>query len=125
MYDPQAFHTDPEAAKATVYGGLIASGLQTIALTFKLFFETGTIGASSLGSPGLESLKWTKPVYPGDVLSLRHRVVDRRPMASRPHVGLVRTVWEMHNQHGEQVLHMEGWGMFRRRRPAETSSGED
>lgn len=125
QFDPQPFHLDDAAAEASVFGRLCASGWHTCAMAMRLMVDNFLSQAAALGSPGLESLKWTKPVYPGDVLSLRHRVIDRRPMASRPHVGLVRTVWEMHNQHGEQVLHMEGWGMFRRRRPAEPSSGED
>src|SRR5256712_574205 len=73
FYDPQLFHTDPEAAKATIYGGLIASGLQTIALTFKLYFETGVLSACSLGSPGLDEVRWKAPVRPGDTLRV---VVD-------------------------------------------------
>jgi acyl dehydratase len=57
-FDPQPFHLDPETARATVYGGLIASGIQTIAVTFKLFLETGAVAASSLGSPGLDEIRW-------------------------------------------------------------------
>src|SRR5204863_6262719 len=68
FYDPQPFHTDPEAARATVYGGLIASGLQTIGLSFKLFFETGVLSACSLGSPALDEIRWTPPVRPGHPL---------------------------------------------------------
>jgi len=65
FYDPQVFHTDPEAAKATVYGGLIASGLQTIGIAFKLFFETGVLSACSLGSPGLDEIRWKAPARRG------------------------------------------------------------
>ena len=74
--------------------------------------------ASSLGSPGLENLQWKKPVLPNDTLRLKHKILESRPMRSKPDVGLVRTQWEMHNQHGDCVLQMEGWGMFRRRHPA-------
>ena len=123
QFDPQPFHLDDTAAEASVFGKLCASGWHTCAMAMRLMVDNFLSQAAALGSPGLESLKWTKPVYPGDTLSLRHRVIDRRPMASRPSVGLVRTVWEMHNQHGEQVLHMEGWGMFRRRTPADTPKG--
>lgn len=125
QFDPQPFHLDDAAAEASVFGRLCASGWHTCAMAMRLMVDNFLSRAAGLGSPGLESLKWTKPVYPGDVLTLRHRVLDRRPMASRPHVGLVRTVWEMHNQHGEQVLHMEGWGMFRRRTPASSDPAED
>ncbi len=120
QFDPQPFHLDDAAAEASVFGRLCASGWHTCAMAMGLMVTNFRHEARSLGSPGLDSLKWTKPVYPGDTLSLRHRVLDRRPMASRPSVGLVRTVWEVHNQHGEQVLHMGGWGMFRRRTPADT-----
>jgi acyl dehydratase len=74
--------------------------------------------AASLGSPGLDSVKWHKPVFPGDTLSLSQTVLETRPMATRPDVGLVRTAWKMVNQHGEKVLTMDGYGMFRRRTPA-------
>ena len=123
QFDPQPFHLDDAAAAASVFGKLCASGWHTCAMAMRLMVDNFLSQAAALGSPGLESLKWTKPVYPGDVLTLRQRVVDRRAMNSRPDVGLVRTVWEMHNQQGEQVLHMEGWGMFRRRTPAETTKG--
>ena len=123
QFDPQPFHLDDAAAEASVFGKLCASGWHTCSMAMRLMVTNFLSQSSSLGSPGLESLKWTKPVFPGDTLSLRHIVVDRRAMNSRPDVGLVRTVWEMHNQHGDKVLHMEGWGMFRRRTPAETAKG--
>lgn len=118
QFDPQPFHLDDAAAQASVFGSLCASGWHTCAMAMRLMVDNFLCEAASLGSPGLESLKWLKPVYPGDTLSLRHAILDSRPMGSRPDVGLVRTRWEMHNQHGDQVLHMEGWGMFRRRTPA-------
>jgi acyl dehydratase len=81
--------------------------------------------SSSLGSPGLENLQWKKPVLPNDTLRLQHKILESRPMRSKPDVGLVRTQWEMHNQHGDLVLHMEGWGMFRRRHPAQEAAASD
>jgi len=117
QFDPQPFHIDEAAARDSVFGALCASGWHTCAMAMRLMVDNFLCRAASLGSPGLESLKWLKPVFPGDVLSLRHTVVESRPMNSRPDVGLVRTVWAMFNQHGEQVLHMEGWSMFRRRTP--------
>lgn len=116
-FDPQPFHLDEAAAQASVFGRLCASGWHTCAMAMRLMVDNFLREAASLGSPGLESLKWLKPVYPGDTLTLRHTVLDSRTMASRPDVGLVRTIWEMHNQDGVKVLHMEGWGMFRRREP--------
>jgi acyl dehydratase len=118
QFDPQPFHLDEAAAQASVFGRLCASGWHTCAMAMRLMVDHFLCDAASLGSPGLDSLKWLKPVYPGDTLRLRHTILDSRPMNSRPDVGLVRTLWEMHNQHGDKVLHMEGWAMFRRRTPA-------
>ena len=123
QFDPQPFHLDEAAAQASVFGSLCASGWHTCAMAMRLMVDNFLCEAASLGSPGLESLKWLKPVFPGDTLSLRHTILDSRAMGSRPDVGLVRTLWEMHNQHGDQVLHMEGWGMFRRRHPAPADRG--
>jgi acyl dehydratase len=121
QFDPQPFHLDEEAGRQSVFGGLCASGWHTCALAMRLMVTNFLHQTSSLGSPGLDSLKWLKPVYPGDELRLRHTITDKRPMNKRPDVGLVRTVWEMFNQRGEKVLHMEGYGMFRRREPASAS----
>ena len=118
QFDPQPFHLDDEAAKASVFGALCASGWHTCSMAMRLMVTNFTQQAASLGSPGLENIKWLKPVLPNDTLSLQSTVLETRPMNSRPDVGLVRSVWEMYNQHGEKVLHMEGWGMFRRRTPA-------
>jgi acyl dehydratase len=115
FYDAQVFHVDPEAAKTTVYGGLIASGLQTIALTFKLFLETGTLAASSLGSPGLDEIRWAKPVRPGDTLHVIAEVLDTRPSTSKTDRGIVRIRYITVNQHGEPVMTMIGNQLLRRR----------
>jgi acyl dehydratase len=117
-FDPQPFHLDEEAARHSMFGGLCASGWHTCSLAMGMTVRNFLHEAASLGSPGLESLKWLKPVYPGDTLRLQQRVVESRPMRSRPDVGLVRSRWEMVNQRGEPVMEMEGYGMFRRRHPA-------
>jgi acyl dehydratase len=118
QFDPQPFHMDEEAAKASVFGGLCASGWHTCSMAMRLMVTEFLHQAASLGSPGLDSVKWKKPVYPGDTLRLEHLILESRAMSKRPDVGLVRTRWEMFNQHDEQVLLMEGWGMFKRRTPA-------
>ena len=123
QYDPQPFHLDDEAAARSMFGRLSASGWHTCAMAMGLMVRNFLHESSSLGSPGLEQIKWLKPVYPGDTLSLRQRIVESRPMKSRPDVGLTRTLWEMFNQQGEQVLLMDGWGMFRRRHPAVADAG--
>lgn len=123
QFDPQPFHLSEEGGQASVFGGLCASGWHTCSLAMRLMVDNFSRHATSLGSPGLENIKWLKPVRPGDTLSLKHRIIETRPMKSRPDVGLVRTHWEMFNQHGEQVLHMEGWGMFGRRHRAPSADG--
>ena len=117
QFDPQPFHLDEEAAKQSVFGGLCASGWHTCSMAMRLMVTNFLVESSSQGSPGLENIKWLKPVFPGDTLRLQHTVVESRPMTKRLDVGLVRTVWAMFNQRGEQALHMEGYGMFRRRTP--------
>ena len=118
QFDPQPFHLDEEAAKASVFGGLCASGWHTCAMAMRLMVTNFLQASSSLGSPGLENIQWPKPVFPGDVLRLQSTVLQTRPMNSRPHVGLVRNHWEMFNQDGDKVLNMDGRGMFGRRHPA-------
>ncbi|HEX2546378.1 MAG TPA: MaoC family dehydratase [Ramlibacter sp.] len=123
QFDPQPFHLDEEAGRKSLFGGLCASGWHTCALAMRLTVDNMLRHSSSLGSPGLESLKWLKPVYPGDVLSLRHTITESREMRSRPDTGIVRSRWQMFNQNGEQVLEMDGYGMFRRRHPARAAEG--
>ena len=117
-YDPQPFHLDDDAAAKSMFGRLSASGWHTCSMAMGLMVRGFLHEAASLGSPGLEKIKWMRPVYPGDTLTLKQTITESRPMNSRPDVGLTRTLWEMFNQHGDQVLLMDGYGMFRRREPA-------
>ena len=117
-FDPQPFHLDDAAAAASLFGRLAASGWHTCAMAMRMMCDGYLLESSSLGSPGMESLKWLKPVYPGDVLHLRMTILESRPLASRPTVGLVRSAYEVVNQNGESVLAMDGYGMFGRREPA-------
>jgi len=114
-FDPQPFHLDDAAAEASLFGRLSASGWHTCAMTMRMMCDDYLLDSASLGSPGVDSLRWLKPVYPGDTLRVRLTVLEARPMASRPSVGLVRSRWEVMNQASDIVLSMEGWGMFRRR----------
>jgi acyl dehydratase len=118
QYDPQLFHLDDAAAARSIFGKLSASGWHTCSMAMGLAARNFLCHAACLGSPGLDKLKWIKPVYPGDTLALRQRIVESRPLKSRPDVGLARLLWEMFNQHGEQVLLMDTQVMFRRRTPA-------
>jgi acyl dehydratase len=114
-YDPQLMHTDPEQARSSIYGGLIASGWHTAAIYMRLLVDA-VIGASeSLGSPGLENLRWLRPVRPGDTLTARFTVVEARLSNSRPDRGIVRSRGEMMNQAGEQVMQLEATNFFGRR----------
>lgn len=115
QFDPQPFHTDPAAARDSIYGGLIASGWHTCAVGMRLMCETYVNRTASMGSPGVENIRWLKPVRAGDTLSYRRQVLEARPSRSRPAAGLVKSRWEAVNQEGEIVLTMEGWGMFGRR----------
>jgi len=114
-YDPQPFHLDDEAARHSLFGRLCASGWHTCALAMRMMCDEYLLESASLGSPGLDKLRWTKPVFPGDTLSVRLTVLDARAMASKPHVGLILSSWEVFNQDRDTVLTMEGWGMYRRR----------
>ncbi len=117
-FDPQPFHLDDEAAKKSLFGGLCASGWHTCAMAMRLMCDNVLNRSASLGSPGIDNIRWLKPVRPGDHLRVRLVVLDARPSASRPQVGLVRTRWELLNQHNEEVMQMESNGMFGRRAPA-------
>jgi acyl dehydratase len=115
QFDPQPFHTDPVAARNSIYGGLIASGWHTCAVGMRLMCDSYINRTVSMGSPGVDSVRWLRPVRPGDTLTYRRTVLEARPSNSRPEAGLVRSRWEALNQNGEVVLTMEGWGMLGRR----------
>jgi acyl dehydratase len=117
QFDPQPFHLDDAAAEASLFGRLAASGWHTCAMAMRMMCDNYLLDSASLGSPGMDSVRWLKPVHPGDTLSVRLTTIDARPMASRPKVGLLQSKWEVLNQDGEVVLAMQGWGMFGRREP--------
>jgi acyl dehydratase len=115
LYDPQPFHIDEEAGKASFFGGLVASGWMTCGLAMRMVCDDYLLRAASLGSPGVDQIRWLLPVRPGDTLRLRLTTREVRPSQSKPDRGIVRSGWEMLNQRGEVVLTMEGMGMFKRR----------
>ena len=114
QFDPQPFHTDDEAARRTFYGGLLASGWHTTAILMRLLWETFLKDAASLGSPGVDEVRWLKPVRPGDTLRARFTVTEARASQSRPDRGIVRSFSEVFNQHGEVVMTLRGLGLFSR-----------
>ena len=121
QFDPQPFHLEDTAAEAGLFGRLSASGWHTCAMAMRMMCDGYLLESSSLGSPGMDSLRWTRPVHPGDTLSMRLTTLEARPMASRPTVGLVLSKSEVLNQHREVVLTMQGWGMFGRRNAVKTA----
>jgi acyl dehydratase len=112
-YDPQPFHVDPEAAKRSPYGGLIASGWMTCAVVMRMMCDAYLLESASLGSPGIDNVKWLKPVRPGDTITVVRKTLEARKSASKPDRGIIRSLWEVTNQDGETVMTMEGLGIFR------------
>lgn len=101
QYDPQPFHTDPETAKDTVFGGLIASGFQTVAVATGQFIATGAVAETGLGGPGLDDIRWTAPVRPGDTLRTVVEVAEARVTKSDPGRGVVRLAFAVSTDAGE------------------------
>jgi acyl dehydratase len=114
-YDPQPFHIDPEAAASSPFGGLIASGWHTTALFMGMFVRGILLDSASMGSPGVEEIRWTAPVRPGDQLTGRVTVTDVQPSAKTPGRGTVFTTSEVFNQDGTLVLRMKARVHFARR----------
>jgi acyl dehydratase len=117
QWDPQPFHTDPEFASEWTFGGLIASGLHTMAATLRLWLDLGIFRACSLGSPGIGEVQFPRPVRPGDTLRVVSDIVQLRPSTSRPDRGIARLRQVTINQRGEQVMEQETT-VFLKRRPA-------
>jgi acyl dehydratase len=114
-WDPQPFHLDEEAAKASIYGQLIASGWHTACIFMRLFADGLLNRTAAIGSPGLDELRWLKPVYAGDSLDARVEILEVRPSRSRPDRGAARIRCVVSNQRGDEVLTMIATVMFLRR----------
>jgi acyl dehydratase len=114
-FDPQPFHVDERAAAESPFGGLIASGWHTAAMFMGLFVRELLLDSASLGSPGVEELRWLRPVRPGDELTGLVHVVETRPSEREPRRGTVTTESEVINQDGEVVMRMRARGFFARR----------
>ena len=108
QYDPQVFHADPEAARKTAFGGLIASGWLTGSLAMRLIVEHRLSHVANFGSPGIDEVRWWKPVRPGDRLSVRLTIVETRRSQSKPDRGIVKSSIEVLNQSGEVVMSWKG-----------------
>ena len=122
QFDPQPFHVDEAEAKQSMYGGLIASGWHTCAMVMRMMCDAYLSHSASVGSPGIDNLKWLKPVRPGDTISARRTTLETRASKSKPDIGIVNNLWEVFNQNGEMVMSMQGYGMFRRRNPGSATT---
>jgi acyl dehydratase len=121
QFDPQPFHIDREAAAQSIYGGVIASGWHTCSLMMRMVCDGFMVGSSSMGSPGLDGVRWLLPVHAGDTISVRYLTTRVKASSSKPDRGVVWSKWVATNQRGEDVCTIEGMGMFGRR-PGESDA---
>ena len=115
QYDPQSFHVDAGAARQSMFGGLIASGWHVTAKLMRLFVDNYVDQRTALGSPGVDEVRWLKPVRPGDTLKAWVECAGKVPSRSRPEMGIVHEHWRATNQKGELVMTLKGTNMVRRR----------
>lgn len=104
LYDPQPFHVDPVAAKQSQFGGLIASGMQVMAVGFRSMIDIGFLNGGGMGSPGLDEVRWHRPVRPGDAITMQATVLEKRESATRADRGYVTMRFETYNQRDELVM---------------------
>jgi acyl dehydratase len=114
-FDPQYFHVDEAAAEHSPYGGLIASGWHTVSLCMRVMCDRYLSNTATLGSPGIEHIRWLHPVRPGDRLRIKLTVLEAKISRSKPDRGSVLHRWEVFNQDGEMVMSLDGVGIFARR----------
>lgn len=119
-FDPQPFHVDKEKAEQSFFGGIIASGWHTCSVAMRMMCDAYLNESASIGSPGVENIRWLEPVRPGDTLRAERVILESRASSSKADIGIVKSRWEMFNQHNELVMSMEGISMFKRRTPAQT-----
>jgi acyl dehydratase len=115
QFDPQPFHIDHEAAARSPYGGVIASGWHTCSMMMRMVVDGMMASASSMGSPGLDNVRWILPVRAGDTIAVSYLTTAVKASASKPDRGVVWSTWRAVNQNGELVCTVEGMGMFGRR----------
>lgn len=117
-YDPQPFHLSDEAAAKTHFGRISASGWHTCAMTMRMVVDNmGELQQASLGSPGIDEIRWLKPVHPGDVLTCESELLEKRRSKSKPDIGITKTATRVCNQNGELVMSYVANGMIRVRNP--------
>jgi acyl dehydratase len=116
-FDPQPFHLDEAAAAASPFRGLVASGWHTCSVMMGMLVRNVLGDSTSMGSPGIDEIRWLKPVRVGDTITMMNVIVDKRVSQSKPDRGIVSTRWEGINQHGETVITVSSNGMFGLRNP--------
>ncbi len=121
-FDPQPMHIDEEAGKASILGGLSASGWHTASMFMRMMYDGWLSSSSSEGSPGIEFMEWKRPVLAGDTLSGRSTVLESRTLRSRPGIGMVKFLHEVENQRGEIVMRGENPIMMRLRDAEENAA---
>ncbi len=114
-FDPQPFHVDRDAAAASHFGGIVASGWHTCSVLMRQIVDQLLLRSVSHGSPGVDEIRWLKPVRPGDTLRMSMRVIEAIPSKSKPDRGVLKCEYQGVNQHGEPVVTMKTLGMFGRR----------
>ncbi|ACC71169.1 MaoC family dehydratase [Paraburkholderia phymatum] len=117
QFDPQPFHVSDAGASASPYGTLIASGWHTCSVMMGLLVRNVLAGSTSMGSPGIDDLRWLKPVHVGDTIRMTNSVLDKRVSTSKPDRGIVSTQWQGFNQHGELVITVRSKALFGLRHP--------
>jgi acyl dehydratase len=122
-FDPQPFHVDRAAAADSIFGGVIASGWHTCGMMMRMVVDGLLNRSASMGSPGLDGVRWLAPVRAGDTLNVRYRTEQVKASTSKPDRGVVWSKWVAINQHGETVCTVEGMGMFGRRPGGERDHG--
>jgi len=114
-YDPQSFHLDVPAARQSIYGGLIASGFQTLVHAYRMFISQGVFAACAMGSPAMDDVRWVQPVRPGDTLRVTGQIAEMRPSRSKPDRGILRMDYQVLNQEGAAVMTFSITHMLARR----------
>jgi acyl dehydratase len=120
-FDPQPFHLDEAAAEQSPFRGLVASGWHTCSVMMGMLVRNAFAGSTSMGSPGIDEIRWLKPVRVGDTITMMNVVLDKRVSESKPDRGIVSTRWEGFNQHGDMVITVSSKGLFGLRNPGAAS----
>jgi acyl dehydratase len=121
QFDPQPFHLNEAAGEASMFGGLVASGWHTCSVMMGMFVRHFLRDSTSMGSPGIDDIRWIKPTRVGDTLTMTNTVLSKRVSASKPDRGIVETRWEGVNQHGETIVTVQSKALFGLRHPGGAS----